>query len=62
MKRFSALLALCEGQKGMLGQNGTRGQNGIPGDLEKVCYVWFCCYVSMISVIGQCGLTQQNQT
>ena len=44
------------------GQNGTRGQNGTSGIWDKVQYVWFYCHVHVISAIGQCGLTPQDQT
>ena len=39
------------------------GQNGTRGKMERRVY-WknVLCYVRVISVIGQCGLTQQDQT
>ena len=43
-------------------ERGGGGQNGTPGVQGKMCYVWVCCYVCVISVIGQCGLPQQDQT
>ena len=45
----------------MYGANGMRGQNGTMFIQEKVCKLRVCCCVDVISVIGQCGVTHQDQ-